>query len=334
MILVTGGTGLLGSHLLLHLLGTEETVTAIYRPNSDLEKVRKVFSYYHKDADTLFSKINWAEADLNDIPALEKAFEGVTHVYHCAALISFDPKDYEILRKINVDGTSNIVNLCIENHVEKLCYASSIATIGKSINEPATEETEWSGQDHNVYALTKYDAELEVWRGSQEGLPVVMVNPGLIVGPGFWNSGSGKLFTVAAKGSSYYPPGGTGFVTVDDVVSIMKKIMESPNKNHRFITVGQNLTYHEILERIASTLNRKVPTKAISHWQLQILWRLDWLRTKLTMGERKLSKIAVASLKHRQRYSSKKVMEFLGMEFNDLTETIRFSCNLFKEENP
>ena len=235
MILVTGGTGLVGSHLLLHLLHGELKVKATYRNADKLEDVKKIFSYYTADTEELFAKIKWIEADLNDLPSLEDAFKGITQVYHCAALISFDPRDFHELRKINIKGTANVVNLCIAKKVKKLCYVSSIGAIGPSLNGGmSTEENEWQDGVSNVYAMSKHSAELEVWRGSQEGIPVVIVNPGVILGPGFWNSGSGLLFKMASEGPRFYPPGGTGFVTVNDVVKTMVQLMDSDIKNEAF----------------------------------------------------------------------------------------------------
>jgi Nucleoside-diphosphate-sugar epimerases len=170
MILVTGGTGLVGSHLLFSLLQDNQKVRATHRASSDLELVRNVFSYFTSEADVLFNKIEWVAANMTDIPALTDAFVGISHVYHCAAYISFNPKHYRKLKKSNVEGTANIVNLCLANRVQKLCYVSSVATLGRSENSELIDEgTAWNPEDINsVYAISKYGAELEVWRGSQE----------------------------------------------------------------------------------------------------------------------------------------------------------------------
>ncbi len=251
MILVTGGTGLVGSHLLLELALTNTEVRAIYRTESKLDNVKKVFSYYTPNPQTIFDKIEWIKADILDIPALEIAIEGIDYVYHAAALISFDPNDFDRLKKVNIEGTANIVNLCLSHQVRKLCYVSTIGTIGRSLtNKEATEDSEWTDQNTNVYARTKYAAEMEVWRGSQEKLEVVIVNPGVIVGPGFWETGSGKLFKTANKEYNYYPPGGTGFVTVSDVVNTMIGLMTSNIVGERFILVSKNLSFKDILTRI------------------------------------------------------------------------------------
>ncbi len=334
MILVTGGTGLVGAHLLFELTKNEAVVRATCRENSDLKKVEKVFSYYSKKFQNQYKKIQWVIADINDIPALEIAFEEVTQVYHCAALISFDPEDYNRLYKVNCEGTANIVNFCIAKNIEKLCYVSSIATIGKELNSiEVNEESEWNSKDANVYALTKYDAEMEVWRGSQEGLAIAILNPGVIIGPGFWKTGSGKLFTTAAKEYNYFPPNGTGFVSVHDVVKLLILAMNSAIDKERFITVAENLNYQVVLNQITSELKLKSPTKMLTFWQLEILWRFDWLLSFLFKSERKITKKTVLSLKEEKKYSNQKVKETYNFTFELIEKSIVFTSEKFKKEN-
>lgn len=334
MILVTGGTGLVGSHLLFRLVKDGHFIRAIHRTNSNLDQTKKTFSCYSEQAAELFKKIQWVEADINDLPALEIAFKGVTHVYHCAALISFDPKAYRRLRKINIRGTANIVNLCLSNSVEKLCYVSTIGTIGKSLNgSMATEETEWTEADANVYALTKYAAEMEVWRGSQEGLPVVMTNPGIIIGPTVWNQGSGKLFTNANRGLNYYPPGGTGFISVHDVVQMMIQLMESSVKNERYIAVSENLTFHEILNRITKELGKNPPKKQLKFWQLEVFRFADSIWCAVTGKKRKMTKSTIRSLRNRQIFDNQKAIQDLNFEFEDLSKTLKVTAERFLKDS-
>ncbi|MFS4494248.1 NAD-dependent epimerase/dehydratase family protein [Maribacter sp. 2308TA10-17] len=334
MVLVTGGTGLVGAHLLFDLVQKGFPVRAIHRKESDLSRVEKVFGYYSENATSLFNKIEWVEADINDVPALESAFKNVEYVYHAAALISFDPRDYQKLLKVNAEGTANIVNLCIKNQVKKLCYASTIGTIGKSLNNAlATEENEWNDQNVNVYALSKYEAEMEVWRGSQEGLPVVMVNPGVIIGPGFWNSGSGALFTTANKGYRFYPPGGTGFVTVHDVIKMMVSLMASKIENERFIAVAKNLSFQEILIRLTKKLDKPAPKQKLKYWQLEIGRIVDLIWSTLSGKSRKITKNAIHSMKNRDLYENKKIQQFLDFQFESINPTIDFTCRCFLKEN-
>jgi nucleoside-diphosphate-sugar epimerase len=334
MVLVTGGTGLVGAHLLYNLIQEGVAVRAIHRKKSNLKRVEKIFSYYSDNAISLFEKIEWVEAHINDIPALEAAFIDVEYVYHAAALISFDPKDYHKLLQINAQGTANIVNLCIANQALKLCYVSTIGTIGKSIHDGiATEETEWNDQHVNVYAKSKYEAEMEVWRGSQEGLKVVMVNPGVILGPGFWNSGSGTFFSTANKGYRFFPPGGTGFITVHDVVKMMTQLMNSELENERFIAVAENLSFKEILTRIAQKLEKTTPKTELKYWQLEIGRFVDMIWSTLSGKPRRITKNAIHSMKHRDQYANEKAKNLLKFQFDSLTPTITFSCSRFSEEN-
>jgi len=335
MVLVTGGTGLVGAHLLLHLVQNNIPVRAIYRQGSNLKRVEKVFSYYSQNATVLFNKIEWLLADINDIPALEIAFKNVEYVYHAAALISFDPKDYRKLKKINALGTANIVNLCLSNDIKKLCYVSTIGAIGKSAKGvKATEENDWTGQEANVYGLTKHRAEMEVWRGSQEGLPVVIVNPGIIIGPGFWDTGSGKLFKTANREYRFYPPGGTGFITVGDVIKMMMTLMNSKVTNKRFIAVAENLTFKDILTRLSTELGKKAPTVELKVWQLQLGRVFDYFKYLFTRSGRKITKKTIYSFMHRESYDNQRIIDTVGFEFESLNQVIAYSCGKFKEENP
>jgi nucleoside-diphosphate-sugar epimerase len=332
MVLVTGGTGLVGSHLLLHLLKKGAFVKAIHRKNSDLQKVKEVFSFYHENPGELFDRIQWVEADINDIPALELAFKDITLVYHCAALISFNPNDFSSLQKINKVGTENIVNLCIDKNIKKLCYVSSIATIGQSTKgKPVNEENEWNDMYANVYANSKHFAEMEVWRGTQEGLSAVIINPGIILGSGYWESGSGLFFKTSAKGMRFYFPGGTGFISVGDVVKIMVLLMDSSIKNERFIAVAENLSYKNILDTISKGFNRPPPKVELKFWHLEIFWRLDWLLNLTTGKKRKLTKQGLASLRNPQVYDNSKVQEALNMDYEIIQACIFKSCEKYME---
>ncbi|TNF69911.1 MAG: NAD-dependent epimerase/dehydratase family protein, partial [Bacteroidetes bacterium] len=224
MVFVTGGSGLVGSHILLDLLRSGQEVRALRRPGSNLDRVRELFHWY--GAEALYDKIQWVTGDLTDIPSLDIAMEGAIAVYHCGALISFDPGDRAKLLKVNQEGTRNIVNLCIQKDITHLYYTSSIAAIGR-MSDIITEEDLWDPAHTNVYATSKYLAEIEVWRGGQEGLKTIIVNPGIILGPGFWDEGSGKFFTRVASGLKMAPPGATGFVGVWDVVAALRKLGEA-----------------------------------------------------------------------------------------------------------
>ncbi len=336
MILVTGGTGLLGSHLLLALTQKKMPVKAIYRQKKTIDRVKKIFSYYSETPSGLFNTIEWVEADITNIPQLELAFKNVTHVYHCAAMVSFEPDKYHSLRKINIEGTANIVNLCISNSVKKLCYVSSVAAIGQETNSKTriTETTDWNPEtDNSVYAITKYDAELEVWRGTQEGLNAVIVNPGVILGAGYWHVGSsGFLFKKIYSGVSRFPKGTKGYIDVSDVVKCMILLMQSPLKNERYILVAANLSFETFQTKVAEALCVKPPKKALENWQLAIAWRLDWLHNILTGKRRLLSKQLAASIQNYTAYDNSKLKSALAFNFKSIDESIKEVSNTFLED--
>lgn len=332
MILVTGGTGLVGSHLLFELTLSGERVRATYRTCSKIDRVKTIFSYYTKNT-SQFDTIEWVEADLTDLPKLSEAFSDITHVYHCAAFISFDPSDYRKLRNINIKGTTNIVNLCINHKIKKLCYVSSVATLGHN-SECIEEETHWeSDRDQNVYAISKFGAEMEVWRGTQEGVPAVIVNPGIIIGPGFWNSGSGLLFKLAKKEQPYYTNGVTGYVAVEDLANVMIKLMHSEIVNERFILVGQNKSYLEIMTIIAKNLGTKPPLTFLSKTRLKWIWRLDWIVAKLLCRKRRLTKPLAQTLHTICHYDNSKIKSALNdFEFQPISESLSATCQIFSAE--
>lgn len=335
MILITGGTGLVGSHLLYKVLQTNARVRAIYRKEAKLALVKKVFSYYTPHYETLYNKIEWVRADITDIPSLKEAFIDIDYVYHCAAVVSFDPNKYHLLRKTNIEGTANVVNLCISNKVKKLGYISSIATIGHSPNkEWLTESTDWNADsDHNVYAITKYGAEIEVWRGMQEGVDAVILNPGIIIGPGFWTTeGSGGFIQQSYKGMPYYTHGITGYIDVNDVADAIWKLMAAPIKNERFIAVSESLSFKTVLDQTAQALNVKPPAREATTLILSIAWRLDWLRHLVTGRGRKLTRLMAQSAKSTSKYDASKLKNALDFVFKPIQNSINETCQLFLKD--
>lgn len=324
MILVTGGTGLVGAHLLYSLLQKHAKVRATHRSSSDLEDVKKVFSFYTEDVEVLFNNIEWIETNITEIPALTIAFDGVTKVYHCAAFISFNPKHYYLLKKTNIEGTANVVNLCLAKGIQKLCYVSSIATLGDTIDGSSVdEESDWNPEEnHSVYSITKFGAEMEVWRGIQEGLSAVIVNPGVILGSWFRNSGSGMIVKNAAKGNRFYTTGSTGFVDVRDVIKVMVLLMEGSYSSERYILVGENINYQDFLGRMARLFGKKPPSKAIGKGSLLFLSKLDALSSFLFRRKRKLLKAMVQSMYHSTHYENSKAKTELNFEFTPIEETL------------
>ena len=317
MVLVTGGTGLVGAHLLLHLIENGENVRAIYRTQNNIQKTKSVFELYKKV--DLFEKIEWLEADILDVPSLETAFSGIDYVYHCAALISFDPKDEELLRKTNIEGTANMVNFSIAKDVKKFCFISSIAALGDLAAHETyiTEETDWNPEKpHSDYAISKYGAEMEVWRGLQEGLDVIILNPGVILGPIPKNKthvqGSAELYAKVANGLSFYTLGSTGFVTITDVIKIADVLMKSDIKNERFTLIADNIVFKDILNTIADALKVKRPNIHATPLFMNFLWIADGFFSTLFFQKRRLTKATAKASYSSNLYSNEKIKTALG----------------------
>ena len=319
MILVTGGTGLVGAHLLLRLAEGETPVRALYRNADTTRKTKHLFSHYGKQ--NLFEKIEWLEGDILETPSLELALAGVEKVYHCAASISFDPADEKLLRKVNIEGTANVVNCCLALGVRKLCHVSSVAALGDlKYNETViTEETEWNPEKfHADYAISKHGAETEVWRGWQEGLEVAIVNPGLIFGYGFWNQGSGEIFKAVNKGQYFYTKGTCGAVAVEDVVEIMLQLMESDISGERYTVVAENITYENIFNAIADGMHKKHTFIYATPFMTDVAYRLDWFFSKLLFRKRHFTKSMAKSAHKHQNFDNSKIREVLNYNFRDV----------------
>lgn len=328
MVLVTGGTGLVGAHLLLHLIESgsadKKKIRATYRDLKSIQKTKSLFDSYNKVA--LFDAIEWVKADIIDVPSLEKAFLEIEYVYHCAAIISFDPKDEDLLRKTNIEGTANVVNLCLVNKIKKLCHVSSTAALGDLTGTEIiiTEETEWNPEKpHSDYAISKYGAEMEIWRGQQEGLDVIIVNPGVIIGPGFFDQGSGQLFENVRNGLSFYTLGTTGFVSVSDVVIIMKQLMKSEITNQRYALISQNIIFRDLLNVISDVLKADRPKHHATPLFINIAWRIDWFLSFVFQRKRKITKATAKASYSINEYSNEKIKTALEYHFEEVEKYIK-----------
>ncbi len=331
MVLVTGGTGFLGAHLLYHLLNEGEDVRALKRSEAQLDVTKVVFSYYHPNPETLLDKIEWVEGDLLDIFSLENAMDGIEEVYHCAAHVSFLPADKDIMMKTNITGTANLVNIALEKKIKKFCHVSSIAAIGRADNDkPINEEVVWKTSKKNSnYAKSKYGAEKEVWRGIEEGLNAVIVNPSVILGPGDLQSGGGKLIRMVRKGFGFYTEGVNGYVDVRDVVKAMYLLMKSDITNERFIVSSENVSYKDIISTIAEYVSKRPPRFKATPLMSEIVWRLVKLQSMITGKKPFITKETAETARNKYYYTSKKLVDALDFEFISVNDSLFDSCELF-----
>jgi dihydroflavonol-4-reductase len=282
-ILITGATGFVGSYLTRYLVNMGyKRIIAMKRSTSRMGMVTEVVD-----------NVQWVEGDVLDMPFLEEILRGysITHIFHCAAVVSFNPRNREEMYDINVNGTANLVNAALECGIKKFIHVSSIAAIGRVKNEiHVSENNKWQRSPLNShYAISKYLGEQEVWRGIAEGLNAAIVNPTVILGSQYWESGTGKLFEQVWSGLRFYTEGVTGYVDVRDVVRFMVLLMESEIEKlpdglsgKRFLLNGENLPYKTLFEQIADVLGKKKATIRVTPFLREVAWRVEWLKSKIT----------------------------------------------------
>ena len=315
MILVTGASGLVGAHLIKSLLAKGKSVTALYRstvPNFEGTE-----------------KVKWVKGDILDFESLENAMEGVIQVYHCAAIVSFAPGQAASMLHANVEGTANVVNVCLDKNIQKLVYVSSVAALGR-IREtaPVDETSNWTPETSNsVYGKSKYLAEMEVWRGMGEGLNVAIVNPVIILGAGDWNKGSSEIFKSAYNAFPWYTEGVSGFVDVMDVVDAMQLLMESDTSGERFVISAQNVKYKDIFTQIATAFNKPAPHKKVTPFLAAIVWRLEALKGIFTGKTPLLTKETAATAQAVVHFDNSKFLKaFPAFKYRTIESTIQRAC--------
>lgn len=324
MILVTGGTGFLGRHLLKALTDGDEPVRAIYRNQLPADMPEEVVP-----------KTDWRPGDLLDIESLESAMEGVARVYHCGGKVSFLPRHREELIRVNMEGTANLVNIALAAGVKRLVHVSSVAAIGRAVTGRVIDENcKWEDSPNNAtYALSKYRGEMEVWRGIGEGLSAVIVNPSIILGPGSWDHGSSALFQNAWHEFPWYSRGVNGFVDVRDVVNAMMLLMKSAISGERFILNGDNRGYRELLTEIAACLGKKPPHRYAAPWMGELVWRMEGIKSRLMHKEALVTRETARTAQLKVYYSQDKILQFLpGFAFTPLEQTIQYTARKFLED--
>lgn len=322
LILVTGGTGLVGSHLITALVQQEKSVRAIYR---------SVIPQF-KGSD----KVEWIKADILDILSLEDAMQGVTHVYHCAAIVSFSPKKQELLNRTNIEGTANVVNASIDANVQKFLFVSSVAALGRIRKDVMVNETmNWSKETSNSeYGKTKYLAEMEVWRGAAESLPAVVINPTIILGESDWSKGSTGIFKTIHDEFPWYTDGVSGFVDVQDVINAMMLLMESDVVGERFILNGDNVPYKKLFDRIAACFGKKAPYKKVTPFLASLVWRYEGLKGMFSGVDPLLTKETAATAQAKVYFDNTKLLKtFPQFKYTAIEATVKRICAYLKEKH-
>jgi dihydroflavonol-4-reductase len=338
MIFVTGGTGLIGAHLLFELISSGKRIKALKRKTSNLQQVLKIFSYYEKNPEKLFNQIEWVDGDMLEYFGLENLLAGTTEIYHCAAIVSFAKNERKQMIHNNVEGTANLVNAALETGVKKFCHVSSVSALGTNQNGfVIDEQTNWvPGKKVTGYSHSKFFSEAEIWRGIEEGLDAVIVNPSIVLGPGNWDTGSSRLFKTVWDGMKFYTKGITGYVDVKDVVRAMVLLMDDENfetcKNQRFLINAENISYQELFSKIADALEKPKPKLYASPIVTEFAWRGTKLFGFFSKNQPPISRETSNAAHTTKLFDGNKITQSIDFEYIPVSESIKQTAICLKKD--
>jgi dihydroflavonol-4-reductase len=319
MILVTGGTGFLGAYLIRHLVEAGHSVRAIRR------SARLPFFI----PASILDQVQWVDGDVLDVVSLDDAMKGVDAVVHSAAVVSFQSRDRQLMNRVNIEGTCNVVNLALENGVRRFVHISSIAALGRTKRaETVNEERKWEETNSNThYAISKYHAEVEVWRGFAEGLEGVILNPSTILGYGDWHQSSSAIFRNAYNEFPWYTEGVNGFVGVNDVAAAAVRLLQSGITERRFIVSAENWSFRSVFNAMAEGFGKKPPHRLATPFLGEIAWRLEALKKLIGDAKPLLTKESARVAHSKTEFDNSAVLAALpGFQFSSLDAVIRDAC--------
>ena len=323
MIGVTGANGLLGSFIVRKLIEAGEAFVAYKREGSDVSLL-----------DDVKERILWRDLDVLNPVTMDDSLEGVTAVIHCAALVSFNPAHADIISDINIKGTAHIVNACLANNIKRLVFVSSVAALGRMKGQTLIDEkNKWVDSSLNTnYAMSKYLAELEVFRGQEEGLSVVIVNPSVILAPADWRKSSAQLFRYVWNERPFYIEGSLNYVDVRDVATVCYTLLKSDIQNQRFILNAGTISYKEFFAAVAEKFGRKAPSIRLSKIFLKIMAGLEVFRGRITGSEPLITQETARLAGTYFKYENKKIKKFLDFEFTSLDNTLVWCCRYYMQK--
>jgi dihydroflavonol-4-reductase len=343
MIFVTGGTGFVGSYLLYELSGKNKKIRAMKRAGSQTSQTELIFNFMGEkeglsetEISQRFKRIDWIEGDILDVTSLPVLMEDVTDVFHSAGKVSFKGSEKKEIIRVNVLGTANIVNAAIESNVKNFVHISSVAALNRIANQETNETFDHEGKKFSsLYSESKYRAEVEAWRGSGEGLNMLIVNPAIVIGPCDFNKeSSGKLFTQVYKGLKFQPSGGNAFVDARDVAGATIALWERRDTyGQRYIIGGHNVLYSTLFKSIAKHLNVKAPGLTIGRGMAYMGLTAERLLSLFKKHEPILTRGMIETMTNRYYYSNQKLIDMLnGYEFIPLEKSIKESCEALKKQ--
>ncbi|MBU0489851.1 MAG: SDR family oxidoreductase [Bacteroidetes bacterium] len=333
-IFLTGATGFIGSRVLCDLLQSGHQIRALVRSGAKRGNISEAFQLAGVAEEGLIDQVEWFDGDLSCIHALEDALTDMEVVIHCAGAVSFNRKDKHKLWETNVEGTKNLVDAAVSTTIKHFIHVSSIASLGRAEKgADISEDTHWeSAKRNSFYSITKYHGEMEVWRGMEEGLPAVIVNPGVVLGCGDWNAGSNSLFKYCRNGNRFFTSGINGFVDVRDVSSAILILMEQQVCSERFILVSESMSYKDLFTMICCEFGEREPKTYIAEWVVAAGVPVSAVFSRITGKMRLITNETIRTAYGVFNYSNLKISEKTGFKFRPLKDTISDSCSYYKKK--
>jgi len=335
MVFLTGSTGLVGGHLIVRLHQSGKNIRALVRTTSAFDQLRLICKFYQQSFEELYDSVDWVYGNTLDFVGLSELLQGVDEVYHCAAVVSFNSKNRKELLQTNIQGTANMVDASLQCGVRQFCFISSIGALGSAEKgEFINEKTPWKNDGKaSAYSESKFRSELQAWRAYNEGLNVVIVNPGVILGPGAPDKGSLLLFQAGRKGIPFYTKATTGYVDVRDVCLAATQLMERELFGKHFILVSESVDNRDLFSIIAKEFDAKAPRFEAGKLTLTLAALFSEVYGFLTKKTPQITWETVKSAQKTQKYSSELIRKTLNFEFIPLRQTIRDTCHFIKENN-
>ena len=327
---LTGGTGLLGTYFLIKAIDQGHSVSAIYRNEKSIELSKKIFALQGAQILEKFSQVKWIKVDLNNPLEIDEVILPQQIVVHCAGMVSFLPKDEKVMYECNFIATQNLVNVCIEKGVKKFIHISSVSTLCKE--DTIKDETSFMRppKEAGFYGKSKYMAEMEVWRGMQEGLNAVVLSPSIILGVHNWEKGSSKMFDVASKGLLFFTDGKTGFIDVYDVVNAIFIVAEKDTQQKRYCLNAENIFYRDFFERLHRLFGKPIPKYRAGKFLTAIYWRFEWLKSKLTNTDPLITKESANTAHSIRIFSGERFAKEFNYQYIPIDQTIKNSAEKYR----
>ncbi len=305
-----------------------KNVIALKRASSNTQNIEEILSFYTSDYKELFKKIRFIDGDITDIYSLLDAMVNIEQVYHCAGMVDFEEKKIKELLLVNAEGTANMVNACLEKNIQQFCHVSSVATMPNHDKKAIIDESVFwkSSPENGAYAISKYNGEREVWRASEEGLNVCIVNPSVVLGAGCWGQSSGRLVSECYKGTSFFTNGVTGFVDVKDVVHCMIGLMDKKINGKRFVVSGDNQSFKYVLDQFHAAFGKKLPNIEAGKWMLKTGAVLE----KMFSSQPRITKTTIDAALSKNYFSHERISHELGFHFTPLDQTISHVAEKYK----